>query len=113
LVNSASSASSPLFEHLGAATGLDRTGVFPTPLSSNFTLRKATSNVHTFTWRPSSVLFQSTAGGRTYRWSHTGPDVPVPGDETPRINLWLYEGKAPTAGALSVVVRGFSFTPLA
>jgi hypothetical protein len=90
-----------------------QTGVFPTPLSSNFAVRKATSSVHTFTWRPGSVQFQSTAGGRTYRWSHTGGDVAIPGDETPRINLWLYEGKAPSAGVLSVVVRGFSFRPLA
>lgn len=89
-----------------------QTGALPPPLSSSFALPRSAASVHTMTWRPRGVRFQSTAGGSTHRWSHAGPEVPVPGDETPRINLWLYEGHAPIAGARAVVVSGFSFTPL-
>lgn len=88
-----------------------QTGVLPPPLSSSFTLRRAGSSVHTLTWTPGGVQFQSIAGGMTSGWSHTGVGVPIPGDETPRMNLWLYGGRAPGPGVLSVVVRGFSFTP--
>jgi hypothetical protein len=89
-----------------------QTGAHPSPVSTSFTLRQGTSSVHTFTWRPGQVQFKSTSAGRTFRWCHAGAAVPVPGDETPRINLWLYQGKPPTSSAVSVVIRDFAFTPL-
>ena len=89
-----------------------QTGTFPTPLSRNFALRRATTSTHTFTWTPGIVKFTSSAAGRTIRWSSSGPDVPVPGDETPRVNLWLYQGTAPGAGSTSVIIRDFQFAPM-
>jgi hypothetical protein len=60
-----------------------------------------------FDWRPGSVSFAGPAG-----WTYRGADVPPPGGEHARINLWLYRG-APPAGnePVEVVVNAFRFTP--
>lgn len=68
---------------------------------------------HSFTWAPGRVDFVSlTAGGTEIaRWSYTGADVPVPGGENPRINLWLFRGAAPQDGQpAEVVIDSFTFS---
>lgn len=62
------------------------------------------------TWRPGSVAFASTG---VPDWTYSGPDVPVPGGENARMNLWLFRGQPPTNGeAVEIVIRSFTFTPL-
>ena len=51
------------------------------------------------------------AGTLLHRWSYAGSDVPIPGGETPRMNLWLYRGSAPTDGQpVEVILERFTHT---
>lgn len=73
------------------------------------------STIHSFKWAEGSVEFLSTtADGQVLQaWEYTGPDVPVPGDENARMNLWLFRGSAPQNGLpVTVVLESFSHTPL-
>ena len=74
-----------------------------------------TNTVHSFTWSPGRVDFLSTAsnGDRIAAYTYAGSDVPVPGGENARINLWLFRGAAPINGqAVEVVFDSFRFAPL-
>jgi hypothetical protein len=43
---------------------------------------------------------------------YRGSDVPKPGDERVRLNLWLYGGNAPSNGQpVEIVVEAFAFAP--
>lgn len=74
---------------------------------------------HSFTWLPGRVSFWSYTGHcaeamarPTQQWVYEGDDVPQPGPENVRINLWLVRGKPPVDGQpFEVVIRGFEFTP--
>ena len=74
------------------------------------------ANVRTsqqFTWAPGSITWvvnRLDSGAEVFRHTYTGTDVPKPGDERVRLNLWLFNGTAPAAPA-EVVVESFSFTP--
>ncbi len=80
---------------------------------TRFTIGSTVPTVVRFTWSPTSIVFQTVVGGtvvneRTY----TGADIPLPGGENARMNLWLYQGKAPLNKAtVEVVLNTFSFTP--
>jgi hypothetical protein len=66
------------------------------------------ASAHSFEWRPGRVDFMSGAA----RWAYQGPDVPPAGQENPRINLWLFNGRPPAGtGTLEVVISGFEFVP--
>lgn len=81
---------------------------------SRFTQPAATISSHSFTWRPGQISWESRDGNGApiASYSYAGSDVPKPGDERVRLNLWLFNGAAPTNGALAeVVVRTFTFTP--
>lgn len=81
----------------------------------NFLLPSAPSSVQSFTWTPTAVHFAATANGQRFAWSwkpSAGHAVPVPGDEVPRINLWLSQHKAPTTGTRTITVKSFRFSPL-
>jgi hypothetical protein len=70
-----------------------------------------TSSTQSFTWGVSSVAFASSAATPS-SWTYTGPDVPQPGGENARMNLWLFRGAAPSNGAtVEVVITDFAFTP--
>lgn len=69
-----------------------------------------------FTWRSGGVTFESLAGDTVLnQWSYSGPasEVPVPGGENARMNLWLFNGLAPKNGQpVEVIISDFRFTPL-
>ncbi|HUQ78310.1 MAG TPA: glycoside hydrolase family 16 protein [Patescibacteria group bacterium] len=70
-----------------------------------------TSSTHAFAWKTSSVDFTSSAAPGT--WTYDGPDVPRPGGENARMNLWLFRGQAPSNGqSIEIVITDFTFTPL-
>ena len=90
------------------------------PYSSNGNLLRwtlptgYTSSSHSFRWTSRSIAFQSSSAGNTIKqWSYTRrAGIPRPGGETPRINLWLFQGAAPQSGARQeVIVSGFEFLP--
>jgi hypothetical protein len=70
------------------------------------------SSTQSFTWRTSSVDFASSAASPS-TWTYAGPDVPQPGGENARMNLWLFRGAAPSNGQpVEIVITSFAFTPL-
>jgi hypothetical protein len=74
------------------------------------------TTIHSFTWYEDHVEFESRAldGSWSYEWDYRGPDVPVPGGENARMNLWLFRGAAPTNGQpVSITLERFTHTPLA
>ena len=81
---------------------------------TRFTQSATTASTQTFEWRAGRITWQSvdatgtTIAARTY----LGADVPRPGDERVRLNLWLFGGSAPINGAAAeVVVSSFTFSP--
>jgi len=51
---------------------------------------------HLFDWRPDSILFKSSWGSDSCSWSYKQQgQIPLPGNENVRINLYLYQGLAP------------------
>ena len=70
----------------------------------------AASSTHSIDWQAGSVAFASSSATPS-SWSYAGRDVPPPGSEHARMNLWLYRGAPPTDGrAVEVVVKRFSFS---
>lgn len=68
--------------------------------------------VMSFRWTQKEIKFATTAKGFRTEWTYTGKDIPPPGKETARINLWLYQGGDPAPlKEQTVVVSGFVFTP--
>ncbi len=66
-------------------------------------------STHSFTWTPEEIFFQS-ANSHIELWSYTGPDIPLPGHENARINLWLYQGVPPSdAQEVEVILSAFEF----
>jgi hypothetical protein len=78
-----------------------------------FAVPSTVPTMHGFTWRPGQVAFASSdLAGWDLDWSYVGSDVPRPGGENVRVNLWLFNGAAPTDGReVEIVVKGFGFTP--
>lgn len=75
---------------------------------------KAAATVHEFRWSATEVSFRSatTFGMTIDRWSYRGADIPSPGDEHTRINLWLQGGVPPSDGEeVELVLSSFSFAP--
>jgi hypothetical protein len=71
----------------------------------------AASCTHSFEWQPNAVTF-AYSSAKPSSWIYSGPDVPPPGAEHVRINLWLYRGALPTSGkTVEVIVNRFSFAP--
>lgn len=78
-----------------------------------FTQPAATTSTHAFTWAAGSIHWESRdAGGNLIdQTTYTGSDVPIPGDERVRLNLWLYQGRGPSDGLpAEVIVRSFSYS---
>jgi hypothetical protein len=73
-----------------------------------------------FDWQASQIDFLAQTGQADApapgaileSWSYTGADIPSPGAERAHLNLWLYQGKAPSdREAVEVIVDEFRFVP--
>ncbi len=71
------------------------------------------SSRHSFEWKSSNVLFQSYLGNNMVGfWNYAGRDIPVPGNENARINLWLMNGWAPSdKKEMEMIIKKFEFIP--
>jgi len=90
------------------------------------TSQEHSGTIHSFNWRPDSIMFASSSSGSydsnpagqktpdiIQEWTYTGDSIPVAGGENARINLWLVYGKVPTDGKeREVVIEKFRFFPL-
>jgi hypothetical protein len=82
---------------------------------SRFTLTNAVRTQQQFTWRAGEVSFVSRrldTGATVATYVYRGSDVPKPGDERVRLNLWLFGGAAPSDGQpVEIVIESFAFAP--
>jgi hypothetical protein len=79
------------------------------------------TSTHSFLWQSERVEFCSLRGHTRgpapletviSQWTFSGANVPQPGGENVRLNLWLFEGKAPSDGQeLEVIFSKFEFQP--
>lgn len=78
------------------------------------------SSTHSFGWYSDSINFLSVKGHQSvqpydsiiYSWQYTGSNIPSPGSETVRMNLWLFNGQPPSNGQeVEVVISKFEFIP--
>jgi len=73
------------------------------------------SSTHIFNWQQDSIRFLSFKGyypndSILQSWFYTGSYIPLPGDEQPRINLWLYESRPPSdSNEVEVIISSFAF----
>ena len=77
-----------------------------------FVAPTSATSKHSVEWRPGQLVWQSYNGDGTLRdvYSYSGSDVPTSRDERVRLNLWLFQGRAPSDGQpVEVVVKSFSF----
>jgi len=74
---------------------------------------------HRFIWTVDTIWFVSWEGldaspdstNLIESWTYTGDDIPPPGNERMRFNLWLHNGQPPQYGD-EVVVRSFQHEPI-
>lgn len=86
-----------------------------------FLMPSDTLTTHRFEWSDTSILFTSWKRHGDFppdpadvieTWTYTGDDIPPPGGERMRFNLWLFDGQDPAGGVgHEVVVRSFEYTP--
>ena len=79
-----------------------------------FTQPSTGTSTHRFTWQKGRIDWESydAAGALVYWYSYTGSDVPRSGDERVRLNVWLFNGAAPSNGQpAEVVISSFDFRP--
>ena len=76
------------------------------------------ASTHIIKWKSDAVSFKSAqghylnppAGQVIHQWEYTGGDVPSESDELVHINLWLFNGQAPSDGnEVEMVIQGFTF----
>ena len=77
-------------------------------------------STHSFDWRSDRISFQSAHDHYAdppdthiiETWNYTGQDIPPPGNENARINLWLFNGLPPSDWQeVEVIVAKFEFIP--
>ena len=74
---------------------------------------------HYLVWQPERVEMRTYRGLHAdappieelvHAWTHTGEDVPKPGNEHVRLNFWLFNGDAPLHGSgEEVVIKAFAW----
>lgn len=64
-----------------------------------------------FTWAPGRVDFLVRQGKTTIEsWTYVGQDIPAPGGEAARMNLWQHQGLPPANGqSVDVVFSNFTY----
>jgi hypothetical protein len=85
-----------------------------------FEMPPVSTSSHRFLWREDRIEFTSWRGyvndidpdSVIYSWTYTGTDIPPPGGERMRFNLWLFAGQDPSSGeGDEVIVRRFQHEP--
>ncbi len=74
-------------------------------------IHNSLDSIHSFTWNPQSINFQSHYSDETsiQSWSYEGGNIPRTGTENLRINLWL-NAQSPSDGEeVEVVIDKFEF----
>jgi hypothetical protein len=85
--------------------------------SHRFDTEQATTLTCSLVWKEKEVCGRCWVGEDTTRepladWRYVGRRVPRPGRERARANLWLFQGREPTASTKQeVVIRSFVFKP--
>ena len=84
-----------------------------------FNIADGRPTTHVMTWHPDYITFQSYYGKFNpdpppeeiiETWVYTGGDIPVPGEENIRMNLWLVGGQPPASGqGMEVVISDFRY----
>jgi len=84
-----------------------------------FNMWPCETSVHGFNWQADAIAFRSVCGEdygtqdpnlQVHDWLYEGEDIPVPGSESARINLWLAWGNAPqNEEEAEAVVADFQF----
>lgn len=86
---------------------------FDMQLSGNY-------STHIFEWTPDAIVFTSIHGHHSSSppgslietWTYTGGDIPTPSGEQVRMNLWLFQGNAPSNGqSHEFIIDSFTYTP--
>ena len=63
----------------------------------NMNLNGLDHSIHYFNWTPDTIYFKSIWGDNSHSWKYYNKEnLPLPGSENLRINLWLYNGRPPT-----------------
>lgn len=83
-----------------------------------FQMPAETLSSHRFLWRADSIVFISWRGHEAEpaasttinSWRYEGADIPPPGGERMRFNLWLFQGNAAQTKN-QVIVKSFGFKP--
>lgn len=83
-----------------------------------FNMPNSSQTSHSFEWLPDRITFSSWNGHvdtptpltLIHTWTYTGEDIPPPGNDRMRFNLYLYGGEAPISGSGdSVIISEFNF----
>lgn len=93
----------------------NKTKAFPFTLNSD-------ESTHSFTWSPTSVLFQSYCGHTdaddapfsSWAYEPQDPEISIAQKPMPlHINLWCFKGQMPIDGQeVELIIRAFKFTPM-
>ncbi|MBT3185588.1 MAG: hypothetical protein HN342_13805 [Nitrospina sp.] len=76
------------------------------------------ASTHIIKWMADLVFFQSAQGHYSdppaeqviHGWDYTGGDIPAEADEQVHVNMWLFNGQAPSDGKeTEMVIQGFTF----
>jgi len=86
----------------------------------NFVMDSSPTSTHRFDWQPDHIAFISWKGHEPYppssesiiqQWNYMGEDIPTPGREAPRLNLWLFDGQPPSnLQQVEVIIKDFTFS---
>jgi hypothetical protein len=83
-----------------------------------FGMPAVTRSTHRFQWMANAIVFTSWRGWEEYpppdslirTWTYIGGDIPTPGEERMRFNLWLVDGMSPAYGrGNELIVHSFRF----
>jgi hypothetical protein len=83
---------------------------------NKFPMPKVMFSTHQFIWLADHIEFTSWKGldedpdpdSLIQSWTYAGPDIPPPGEERMRFNLWLFQGEVPAGGqGDDVVIKSF------
>lgn len=66
---------------------------------------------HSFIWTPGQVFFESRSGGALIKRAVMKHDIPEPGGERARINVWSMAPRLAGDGVTEIVMKRFEFEP--